>query len=361
MIFDLFERERAAQRPLVAAFIVATEGSTYRKAGAWMLFAGDGERAGLLSGGCLESDLAERAQRLLAGRERVAIAEYDNRSADDPIWGLGLGCEGLMRIALLRIDAAAQYQPLAELQRCHAGRSPGAFAFALAAPGGVWVADGLATPPAAVAAALSRRRAAPSEGSSDAAGGGSSGGIEALAIGTGPAVAVFTARIAPSPALLICGAGPDAAPVAEWASRLGWHVTVVDHRPAYVADARARFPGVRHVLQVDAETLARALPLAGFAAAIVMSHHLVADGHYLAALAGTPVPYVGLLGPGARRERLFAELGPERTALLRQRLRAPIGLDLGGRTPEAIALSIVAEIQSMLSSASGQPFSRRSQ
>ena len=74
-----------------------------------------------------------------------------------------------------------------------------------------------------------------------------------------------------------------------------------------------------------------------------------------------PVPYVGLLGPGARRERLFAELGPERTALLRQRLRAPIGLDLGGRTPEAIALSIVAEIQSMLSSASGQPFSRRSQ
>jgi xanthine dehydrogenase accessory factor len=88
-----------------------------------------------------------------------------------------------------------------------------------------------------------------------------------------------------------------------------------------------------------------------------MSHHLVADGHYLAQLAGASIPYVGLLGPAARRERLFAEIGDEATQMLRPRLRAPVGLDLGGRTPEAIALSIVAEIQAALNGRRGLPFS----
>ena len=97
------------------------------------------------------------------------------------------------------------------------------------------------------------------------------------------------------------------------------------------------------------------MDLDGFDAAVVMSHHLVADGQYLAALARSTVPYVGLLGPAARRERLNAELGPLADAL-RPRLRAPVGLDLGGGTPEAIALAIVAEIQAALHGRPGAPF-----
>jgi xanthine/CO dehydrogenase XdhC/CoxF family maturation factor len=109
-------------------------------------------------------------------------------------------------------------------------------------------------------------------------------------------------------------------------------------------------------MQVELDDPGAAIALDGFDAAVVMSHHLIADGRYLAALARSRVPYVGLLGPAARRERLFAELGPAAEAL-RSRLRAPVGLDLGGRTPEDIALSIVAEIQAALHGRRGGPFS----
>ena len=114
---SLFETERAAGRALVLALVVGTSGSTYRKAGAWMTLAAGGAREGLLSGGCLEADLSERAQRMLSGDTRLELASYDSRSSDDPIWGLGLGCEGLMRIALLRVDVGSSWEPLATLHR----------------------------------------------------------------------------------------------------------------------------------------------------------------------------------------------------------------------------------------------------
>jgi xanthine/CO dehydrogenase XdhC/CoxF family maturation factor len=86
---------------------------------------------------------------------------------------------------------------------------------------------------------------------------------------------------------------------------------------------------------------------AHFPAAIVMSHNLATDRASLQALASSGIPYVGLLGPATRRERLLVDLGDD-AAALRPRLRAPVGLDLGAVTPEAIALSIIAEIQAAL-------------
>ena len=93
-----------------------------------------------------------------------------------------------------------------------------------------------------------------------------------------------------------------------------------------------------------------------FAAAVVMSHHLDSDLHYLRALAHSQLPYVGLLGPAARREKLLGDLG-EDAGKLRARLRAPVGLDIGGRAPESIALSIIGEVHAALHGRAGRPFS----
>src|SRR5579871_6661043 len=110
---------------------------------------------------------------------------------------------------------------------------------------------------------------------------------------------------------------------------LGMVVTVVDHRPAYAV--AARFPRARVVLSAAAE-LAASVDLGGYVAAVVMSHHLATDEAYLRALAATPIAYVGLLGPRARRERLL--LGVNGAAeRLAGRLRGPIGLDIGAITP----------------------------
>lgn len=314
MIHQFFDKERAGGLPLVAAIVISTQGSTYRKAGALMLFSSAGQRCGLLSGGCLESDLQEHALRLLRGDARCMVKTYDSRGSDDPVWGLGLGCEGLMQILLLRVDESTSWEPLASL----------------------------------FAAERERRDASVSI---DIHTGAVSTATSAI---TGLRDNCFTLVAEKPPALLICGAGPDAEPVAALAALLDWQVTVVDHRPAYI-DAE-RFPKTVRLIQIEASELAASVTLDDFDAAVVMSHHLIADGRYLGALARSSVPYVGLLGPAARRERLIAELG-ETAKDLRVRLRAPVGLDLGGRSPEAIALSIVAEIQAVVHGRPGMPFS----
>ncbi len=350
---EFFAAERVAGRPLVAAFVVATEGSTYRKPGALMLFSAAGTRCGLLSGGCLEADIQEHALRLLTEGARATTRSYDSRGSDDPIWGLGLGCEGLMRILLLRVDASTGYEPLRFLLESAEGRDRGASAIVVSATtkgahfaGAFWNwherRGARAGTPAAVTAACRGR----------ATRGGAS--LQRVAL-DGQDVELFVTSVERRPSLLLCGAGPDALPVAAMAGSLGWRVTLVDHRPAYVEPGR--FGPDQVVQRVDADRLGESLDLAAFDAAVVMSHHLVADGHYLAQLAPSPIPYIGLLGPAARRERLYAEIGDERTQLLRLRLRAPVGLDLGGRTPEEIALSIVAEIQAALNGRRGLPFS----
>ncbi len=356
MIGEFFARERDAGRPLVAAWVIATEGSTYRKAGALMLFSAQGERCGLLSGGCLEGDLQEHALRLLSGGGRVATRSYDSRGSDDPIWGLGLGCEGLMRMLLLRVDGACGYQPVEFLLSRATARVRGACAIVVSVEGTDGPASALepgthwtwaehetqaATLPEPI---LARCRARAASGVA---------GLEWLELGNQRAE-VFFAPVARRPALLLCGAGPDAEPVAALAAQMGWQVSVVDHRPAYIA--HERFATTGELRLVEADRLGQMLDLDRYDAAVVMSHHLVADGHYLGQLSGSRIGYVGLLGPAARRERLYAELGPRADAL-RPRLRAPVGLDLGGRTPEAIALSIVAEIQAMLNGRRGLPFS----
>ena len=133
-------------------------------------------------------------------------------------------------------------------------------------------------------------------------------------------------------------------------------MTVCDHRPALL-DA-VRFPHCRLSCQ-PAREFSRLPDIADCDAAIVMSHHLDADLAYLEALAecGT-IGYVGLLGPAPRRDRLLASLGA-RAAHLEGRLRAPIGLDIGARTPEAIALAAAGELHAWFAGRGGGPFHAR--
>jgi xanthine/CO dehydrogenase XdhC/CoxF family maturation factor len=164
---------------------------------------------------------------------------------------------------------------------------------------------------------------------------------------------VFVNAVEPPPQIMILGAGPDAMPVARAAQELGWAVSVYDHRPAYATSEH--FPGAE-IIAAPAEELHTRVDLSRFDAAVVMSHHLNADLQYLGQLAESRVRYIGLLGPPERRRRLASELGP-RAAGLAGRLYGPVGLDIGARTPEAIALAIVAEIHAVLASRGGQPFS----
>lgn len=305
----LLERAPGAHPSRVLATVVATAGSTYRKPGARMLLMADGSYIGLLSGGCLESDLQIHARQVLESGVADAF-EYDTRGPDDTLFGVGAGCEGTMRILLEPAGPGSPAESGLEDARrvTHFGDST-----TLAV---------LHRPPAR----LGTYR-------------------DAAALPPADRAHAFVQLLAPPPHLLICGAAPDAQPVVSTARALGWRVSVIDHRPAY-ANA-AQFVGAEVYIAHPA-SLREQIDLSRCHAAVVMSHHLPSDELYLRVLADAGVPaYVGLLGPKGRRSRLAQELGPLMEKLS-TRIRGPVGLDLGAVTPEAIALSIIGQIHAWL-------------
>ena len=140
------------------------------------------------------------------------------------------------------------------------------------------------------------------------------------------------------PRLLILGAGPETPTLIPLLRELGWWVCL--------AERRARWHGIG----TSADACLQAAPAAALHdaapdAVLVMHHDFELDREALDALAGTDIGFIGLLGPRRRRDDLFKLLTPNQRDSLMPRLRSPVGLDLGGRGPEAIALSIVAQLQ----------------
>jgi xanthine dehydrogenase accessory factor len=337
-----FRELQAQGDAFVLATVIATAGSTYSKTGTQMLITAESRLRGLLSGGCLEVDLVEHARKVLATGV-AQLASYDMRGEDDLLFGIGSGCEGAMQVLLQRVGPAEDWQPLLQVASSLEARRSETLALIVdgAAAGRAWWTGGGNAPrpePAPVRETRAARDGPPQL-------------LECRIDGAPVRVLVMPLTLPPH--LLLCGAGADAVPLARLAIALGLTVTVCDHRPALATAGRFPHCLVRCAPPAECDALLESLQVD---AAIVMSHHLPADLEYLRALAARPgIAYVGLLGPAARRERLLADLGPL-AAALRPRLRAPLGLDIGARTPEAIALAAAAEIHAWIAGRSGRPW-----
>jgi xanthine/CO dehydrogenase XdhC/CoxF family maturation factor len=321
-----------------------------------MICLGDGSRVGLVSGGCLESDLAEHAQRVYA-TGYAEVVSYDTRDNDDVPWGLGLGCNGLIEVLLEPLSPHQAMEVAGLLHQALAADSPSVIATVIRSHGpdigGPQIGSHALLDNAAI-------RSTGDWGTGSALFDATQFVAEALTAGRrGVVQEIGSAEVAfevvtPGVRLVICGAGQDAAPVARLASQLGWEVTVVDHRS--LSDARsARFPGARVVECADALQIAGVLPANQRFAAVVMSHHLARDRDYLYGLLKSEVAYLGVLGPRARTERMLTELVVREGSLpeIGERLFSPIGMDIGGEGPDAIALSIVSQISAVTSGRGG--------
>lgn len=319
---------RAGGRAFVLAIVVGAEGSTYRKPGALAAVAADGERRGVVSGGCLEPALDALTQRALAAGA-ARLDAFDTRGDDDRVFGSGSGCRGLMRVLALPVLPERGCPLLEALAVATRDALPLRLALRLDAPalgrGLAWCGEDRfdLEADARHEALESLRWAAP--------------GLHLLA--DGEPVALLD--VVPAPHLLLLGAGPEAPPLLRYARTLGWRCSVADHRQALLArldDADRRLlarPGPA-LAQLDGQRID---------AALAMTHLAGADLEALQALARRAIDYVGLLGPAARRDELLAELDEDTRTGLAGRLRAPVGLKLGGEGPEAIALAIAAELQ----------------
>jgi xanthine dehydrogenase accessory factor len=161
---------------------------------------------------------------------------------------------------------------------------------------------------------------------------------------------IFRETVSAPPALVIFGAGDDAQPLVRMAKEIGWHVTVVDSRSAYATSAR--FPVADAVIVASAAALPKHLALDERTFVVIMTHRFAEDQQLLRALLPQPLAYLGVLGPRKRTDRLLGQLHQEGFApdkMMLARLHAPVGLNLGGGTPETIALAILAEMLCRLS------------
>jgi xanthine dehydrogenase accessory factor len=309
---------------------------------------------GLVSGGCLESDLAEHAQQVYKTGE-VKVVSYDTRDDEDVPWGLGLGCNGLIEVLLEPLSPQQARDIAGLIDRALGGEAPSVIATVIRSHD-----SEIGGPRVGSHALLGEAIHSIGDwGSGSALIDASQYVVEALAAGRrGLVREIGSAEVAfevvmPSVRLVVCGAGPDAAPVVRLASHLGWDVTVVDHRS--VTDERsARFPGARIVECADPLELAQMLPRNQRFAAVVMSHNVSRDRDYLHALLRSDVVYLGVLGPRARTERMLAEI--ERAGLLPRiddRFFSPVGLDIGAEGPDAIALSIIAQVSAVANGKAG--------
>ena len=296
------------------ATVVEVKGSAYRRAGARMILTADGRSAGIINGGCLDGDLWARARQTMEdGAAQLAV--YDTTSSQDIVFGLGLGCRGVVKILI---------EPIADLS---------------------WLRD------EAVAVATFETSF---EGELGTRAGNDEfvGRPQIVETATGRA---FVERLEAPQTLMIFGAGADAVPLAQMGELLGWSVRVIDPRAPHAnrpVHLRAEFvaPGNLGELQIP-----------NGAACVTMTHNFLHDLEILKRVLPSSANYVGVLGPRRRTDELLEKLGSETllpaiaaTPEQLAKLHAPVGLDLGAETPAEIALSIVAEIQKQLRAKSGQ-------
>jgi xanthine/CO dehydrogenase XdhC/CoxF family maturation factor len=162
---------------------------------------------------------------------------------------------------------------------------------------------------------------------------------------------VLVEVVEPPHPLVLVGSGFDVAPVVTQAASLGWQVTVVADRPAETL--RRRFPLAHAVVSAKARDAVDTLTLTPRTLVVLMTHSLPMDRELLPRLLPRTLRYLGVLGPRSRTERLLSELSPAPTAAQLEKLHAPVGLDLGAEGAEEIALSIIAELQAVVSERAG--------
>jgi xanthine/CO dehydrogenase XdhC/CoxF family maturation factor len=322
---------RSAGKRAAIATVVRVRGSAYRREGTRIVVMEDGSYECLLSGGCLEPAVAAAASRVIETGTPV-VAEYDLEA--DTVWSLGMGCSGAVDVLIERLeDDPLSLAWLRALQSAEAAVLVKSLTESdkRLLVGGTGVLGTLGQT-GLDAEAITRARAR----------------LDAPFPQSGPdsvgATELFFEVSAPPPELIIFGAGFDADVLARQGWELGHSVAVVDAREAFLgAD---RFP---HATRVCAHftQFADAVQLTERSFVVIMNHHLERDRECLRFALGSRAPYIGVLGPRSRFDKLRTALSADGHALTAadlSRVRSPVGLAIGADAPEEIAVSILGEI-----------------
>jgi xanthine dehydrogenase accessory factor len=342
-LLQAIETAKASGKKAAIATVVRVVGSAYRREGTKMLIDADGGQVCMISGGCLEQEVGEVTKQVMeSGKSVVQFFDLD----EETVWGLGLGCGGAVDVYIEPLDSGAEFQQ--------------------------WLGIVQAQKAGALATILNVKEGSSFRKSSRlfiAEDGTISGNLGHGSLNTqviqrakektsqlyprsemrtykanDEAIEVFLDVNVPPPELAIFGAGQDAIPLASYAHNLGFRVTVIDARHAFVIPER--FPNAT-LIRTHPSGFAEKVTLTPRTYVVLMNHHLERDKESLAFALNTNVPYIGVLGPRSRFERMLKSLEDEGRPVREKdfpKIRNPIGVDIGADTPAEIAVSVMSEL-----------------
>ncbi|TDF92016.1 XdhC family protein [Paenibacillus piri] len=325
---------RDEQLPCVVATIIRVDGSAYRKEGARCIIQPNGDIIGILSGGCIEEDIREHAYGIFqSGRPQKLY--YDFRAGEDDLWGLGIGCNGAITVWLELFDPVnfpAAAEAMLHDYEARAGCTAAYYAFTVMTSEhpGAYASGQRWNVPAGVAY------------SEFALPDAQTGIAEALI--DGKRVEALVETIQPVPRLTIIGVGADVELLSQMAKMMEWHVRIVYHETSRAV--KERFPAADELHYVPRADFS-GLPIPPRHYVVVMTHNLELDQEAVKQLLPQDsVAYIGVLGSRSRIRKIvdFAGNADDFHARWLQKLHAPIGLDIGAKTPQEITLSIMAEM-----------------
>ncbi len=334
IIVQEWKRAVEQQKKFALATVVSVNGSAYRRSGAKMLIREDGKWFGAISGGCLEGDALRKARMVIYSQEPKLIS-YDTINEESAkSLGVGLGCEGIIEV-LIEPDSGCLQNYFKQLQECLASDSELVIYMKLPADSqSIERQYPLTTTDSWAQKATINKHSFFVENANEH---------------------WFVEFIPKAHKLYIFGAGYDAMPVAELAASIGWKVIVNDDCAAHLIPKR--FACAEDMVCGTPDLIIRDYPFDQQSAALLISHNFEFDLKALHSLLPTEVPYIGILGPVKRANKLFdalADLEFEVTEVHKERIFAPVGLHIGAETPAEIAVSIISEIMSFFNNTTGK-------
>lgn len=335
------------------ATVVHVYGSSYRRPGARMLVTEDGEITGAISGGCLEGDALRKAA-LAINQEKNKLVIYDTTDEDDAKLGIQLGCNGIVSILFEPILESTGNNPIHALERAIAKRQPALIITAYSQEHQKHLGTF-----SELSLTNSLRELLLEDLLSVLA---LEKSLHTEFIQDNYRQECFIEYCAPCISLVVVGAGNDAIPLVKMASILGWDISLVDGRHTHAN--QKRFPGLDNIFVGKPVDVLSKLAIDARTAFILMTHNYNYDLEVLQYLLGKGLGYIGLLGPASKRERMFDELLKKFVVFSEQdtvKVFGPTGLDVGAEKSEEIALSICAEIMSVINHKSGFSLRKKSE
>jgi xanthine/CO dehydrogenase XdhC/CoxF family maturation factor len=350
-IIKAYDAAVHAGKKSALAAVVHLDGSSYRRPGARMLVSDEGELTGAISGGCLEGDALRKAL-LVLNQQQSKLVTYDTSDEDDATIGIQLGCAGVIQVLFEPIQPNNPDNPIQLLRKAVAIRQHSVLVTLFSLE--------------------NKRNEQPGTCLLMEANGNVSGSIpypeieehvmedvrEAMAsqqssfkqyVGNEFSITAFIEFLQPPVSLVVIGAGNDAIPMMQIADTIGWDVRVVDGRNTHAKPER--FASACQVLVSKPEKVLEQIPIDDQTVFVMMTHNYNYDLAMLKALLHKDVPYIGMLGPKKKLDRMLDELrdgGMTITDDVLEKVFGPTGLEIGAETAEEIALSIIAEIKAVL-------------